>query len=222
MCKALVSLVIILAFGLFVSSVTMAGDVTMKLYKEYRYGQPKENFAGKPGYSDCTELLSNDSICREDQKFAGFNDWAEALIFDNNKLIQVALIGEMSQDRYIKSLGVLTNGGFLPVAMKSGDKALDALNIFRTKGLDVYRQELDAFEMSAHNSEKPFEITFAPADAVKNTKANTCTELLTQSNLDLRCVDIVISDEVLLFRFYAPAMMMRDAQKIIKDQKESF
>ena len=207
--------------AVFLLAATSVSAVPPQLYKNYSYGQPRTALLGKDGLVEC-DNVAKDALCRDRQKFAGYADWIQALVFENGKLAMVALSGAVSSDRYTKVAGVLTNGGFLPLAMQSGDKIFDGLAILRSKGGKAYERDFGAVEVAALNSGQPLTYTFVPVEAVQKSTASTYAELVQQSAPDLRAAELRVDAEHVIVRFLAPTLALKDLLEKLQGQKENF
>lgn len=192
------------------------------LFKEFSYGQPREEIQKLSGITPCDEVAAG-ALCRQKQSFAGYNDWLQAFIFDNGKLSMVALAAPTDGDLYAKIMGVMTNNGFMPTALQSGDKMFDLIKAISEKGDKAAIAELGEFEITALNGDRGLVYTFAPKNALKGAaKYGSYSQFAFNAPESLRATELELSGNEMFVRFIAPKAALNDMKQQMAGQKESF
>ncbi|MDE7371365.1 MAG: hypothetical protein K2N07_06440 [Desulfovibrio sp.] len=192
------------------------------LFKEFSYGQPRAEVEKLPGVLPCDEIAPG-ALCRQNQSFAGSSDWLQAFVFDKGKLSMVALAGPASGDSYTKVVGVMTNNGFIPTTLQSGDKMFDMLKALPEKGEKAAIAELTAFEAAALNGDAGLTYTFIPKDALKGAaKYGSYAQFVFNAPESLRATELELAGDEMFVRFIAPRAALNDMKQQMESQKESF
>lgn len=192
------------------------------LFKEFYYGQPRAEIEKLPGVISCDEIASG-ALCRQKQAFAGSSDWLQAFVFDKGKLSMVGLAGPVDGDLYTRVVGVMTNNGFIPTTLQSGDKMFDMFKALPEKGEKAAIAELTGFEAAALNGDAGLTYTFIPKDALKGaTKYGSYPQFVFNAPPSLRATELEISGDDMFVRFIAPRAALDDMKQQMESQKESF
>lgn len=192
------------------------------LFKEFSYGQPREAIQKLPGVMPCDEIAQG-ALCRQKQSFAGFSDWLQAFVFDKEKLSMVVLAGPVDGDLYTRVVGVMTNNGFIPMTLQSGDKMFDMLKALPEKGQKAAIAELTAFEAAALNGDAGLTYTFIPKDALKGAaKYGSYAQFIFNAPESLRATELELAGDEMFVRFIAPRAALNDMKQQMESQKENF
>lgn len=192
------------------------------LFKEFSYGQPREDVQNLPGVIPCDEIAPG-ALCRQNQSFAGSGDWLQAFVFDKGKLSMVALAAPVDGDLYTRVVGVMTNNGFIPTTLQSGDKMFDMLKTLPEKGEKAAIAELTEFEAAALNGDTGLTYTFIPKDALKGAaKYGSYAQFVFTAPESLRATELELAGDEMFVRFIAPRAALNDMKQQMESQKESF
>ena len=210
---------------LFVLAITLCSGTAFaegpQLFKDFSFGQPRADLLQKAGMVPCDEV-EKEALCREGQKFAGFSDWEQLFLFRGGKLSLVALTGPTDDDRYVKTIGTITNNGFIPAVLQSGDKYFDFIKEVKEKG-KAAAADLATFEAAALNGASGLTFTFIEkADAKGAAKTGSFISFIGAAPQTLRAVEVEIAGDDMYVRFLAPKAALADQKKQIEEQKESF
>lgn len=210
---------------LFVLAITLCSGTAFaegpQLFKEFSYGQPQFELRKKDGMSPCEDAEKN-ALCREGQSFAGFSDWEQIFFFREGGLSLVALVGPAEAERYTNVVGTITNNGFIPAVLQSGDKYFDFIKEVKEKG-KAAAADLAAFEAAALNGTSGLTYTFIEkADAKGAAKTGSFISFVGAAPESLRVVEVEAMGGDMYVRFLAPKAALADQQKQMEKQKESF
>lgn len=223
-CRGLNLIVVALVLFASLSFAARANGDNILLYKDFFFSQPRADIQKIPGVKTCDNFEAG-ALCRERQPFAGF-DWLQAFTFLDNNLVQVTLVEDFSQDRYVKVVGAIHNNGLFLAHLQSGAQAFDFAAHAKSKGKDAAVQAMNIFEKRGLNDGQVI-YTFIPNDTVPILRdAGSFAGFLPKSPGNMRTVEMEIREDIggpwIAIRFFATkAAEKLMGQKIIKS-KDSF
>ncbi len=134
-------LVIIIVLG----SLTSVNAADYKLYKNFKFGAPRNDILKIKGIYDCSKDSLPGSLCLNNHRFLGFS-WDMEFIFFGDKLVTINLIAEFDQNKYVAVAKSLAKKFFL-VALQSKDGMLDMIELLKkVKDKAAYQQKIGLFE----------------------------------------------------------------------------
>lgn len=215
-------LVVALLLMLVIPSVAFTED-TVPLFKEFYYGQSKADIQKKNGIQPCEEA-GEGALCLSSQPFAGAPDWEQLFIFEGDRLVMVALVNDLTESLYTRTVGAVSGNNFLPIVMQSGSRYFDLIAEVRAKGQTEAQNEFAQFEASALNEGNGLTYTFVDSDSLKSVakKSSGFSDFIQKVSLNLRGVEIEVSNEFIYVRFLAPKKALLKMREDMKAQKESF
>lgn len=125
------------------SSIAFAQNET-PLFKDLLFNKHKSVLEQDKTFEDCSREIGSAALCKENVKFLE-HEFIQVLIFIDERLRLVQLVTEFDLSLHQKIFKVLANQ-FSLVAMQSGDKRLDILNVVSTEKRDVGVSKIGAFE----------------------------------------------------------------------------
>lgn len=202
-------------------------DEQIPLFKDYHYGMSKGQIAAT-GAVSCAEVLGEsdddlkDALCaREEVQFLK-QDWLEMFVFDDDKLLRVALIKEFEPASYMAAIGGMINNKFMPILMMQGNNSLDVVSTIKEQGQQRASELISDFEQKALTGPSEYTAIFLPVDFVKNNKSKSGLQMLRSAQANVRCVTISKKDEALVLTFESLGQTIKSMMNIMKNSKESF
>lgn len=193
------------------------------LFKSYKFGQSKASFTSDEQFYDCSDILEN-SLCTDVISFNG-NDFEAVFSFIEDKLVNIMLVDNYSEDLYLNTFAAL-NSSFSLVAMQDAKDRFDLLEErHRVADQDELEAKLAKFESIAlDNAELTY--IFLEGDARRFLAKKNVVSAIQQSPAGVREADMRVfanDDEVYIsVVFSQPKLMQQQLQQRLTRKVEDF
>ena len=182
--------------------------------------QPRAEIKKLKGAFPC-DFLVKDAICRANQKFAGYDKWAQAFIFEDGGLGMIALSATTTPDLFVQVIKTVQKNNFYPAVIKDGGNTKDLVKILADSDGDAVAKELDKAFSSFVDGSRDQSYFFVPLDMLKNKAGifKSYQKLIENSPDSLRIVELEVKKQNLLLRFTAPKLSNKKISKKMDNEK---
>jgi len=139
------ALALSLGAAIFSAAVEVEANEELRLYKDYKFGQPMEQLLKVKGVYDCSKDVGEGALCTDEgHTFAGVN---VRVIFTpmKGKLVSVTLASSFDNDTYLAMFGALKKQ-FDLVKMVTESEGLDILQASKKMNRDAFAGAVNEFE----------------------------------------------------------------------------